>query len=137
MKNDERLAEARRKEDDFFHQRDRALLQALREREEREVMLRELSAAAGIANRDLLEDLSRAGFEPGTVILLEMAPLVQVAWIDGSLNDKEREQILNIAARKGIAEGSAAWNGLNEWFEARPSEEFLRVKFRALRTCRE
>lgn len=136
MTNNEWLADARSKEDDFFQRRDRALLQALRERDERQRMLRELRSAAGIADRDLLEDLSRIGYEPRTAILLELVPLVQVAWSDGSVNDKEREQILNIAARQGIAEDTPAWRRLNECCETRPSDEFFRVTLRALRALR-
>jgi hypothetical protein len=57
--------------------------------------------------------------------VLHIVPLAQVAWSDGGMTQHERDLILEIAASRGIAEGSEAHRKLVDWLEQRPSEEFF------------
>src|SRR5262249_62401333 len=102
MANKEQFTDSRRREDDFFYRRDRKLILAARRQVDLEAQLRDLSAVTGISDRQILRDLQRFDYNPQTSILLELMPLVQVAWSDGSVNEQERERIFRIARLDGI-----------------------------------
>lgn len=55
--------------------------------------------------------------------LAQLVPPVMVAWADGGVDESEREQILQIAARGGVKEGTAAYRWLLEWLEEKPALE--------------
>ena len=122
-----------RKEDDFFYKLDRELILAARRQAESEAQLRDLSAITGISDRQILQDLQRFDFTAETASLLDLMPLVQVAWTDGSVNRQERERVFRIARLGGIDESDLRWQRLVRYLDGRPSDEFFRVTLRALR----
>ncbi len=124
------------REDDFFYRQDRELIERLRQKADREAALHGLSAATGIADRELLRELLRLGYEPETGVLLQLMPLVQVAWSDGSVSEEERKGIFQIATQKGVENGRALGR-LTECLEREPAPELFRVTLRALRESHE
>lgn len=124
------------REHDFFYRQDQELIERMRQRADMEAALRGLSAATGIADRELLRDLHRLGYEAETGVLLQLMPLVQVAWSDGSVSEEERKGIFHIAAQKGVQNGRA-WGRLTEYLETEPPPELFRVTLRALRESHE
>jgi hypothetical protein len=54
-------------------------------------------------------------------------PLVEVAWADGELAEKERRAVLSAAEANGVAEGSAGYELLESWLATRPGPELLRA----------
>lgn len=133
MTNKQPFVDAQKKEDEFFYRKDRELIEALRQRADVEAALHNLSAATGIGDRELLGGLRHLGYEPQTVVLLPLMPLVDVAWSDGSVSEEERKQIFHIAAQKGVDCAGSAWRRLAEWLQTQPSDELFRVTLRALR----
>lgn len=133
MPNNEQFPDLRFKEDEFFYRRDRERLEESRRRAEAERQLLDLCVATSILDPEILRDLQRQEYNPQTVILLEVVPLVQVAWSDGSVNEQERERIYRIARLDGIEEHDPGWRRLAQCLETRPSDEFFRVTLRALR----
>lgn len=121
------LLEDRRKalEEAFFRkesERLRSELQARRERENRESALGE---ASGISDRDLLTRLVGLGIEAETVAALSLIPLVEVAWADGKMEDRERDAILRGARASGIEPGSPSDGLLELWTQERPSAALM------------
>ncbi len=127
----------RAKEEDFFHKRDRELVERLRAEAEAGIALRQLGEITGIADEALLRDLQRLGFSQQTARLLELAPLVLVAWSDGSIAPQERTQIIQVARLHGVEEGAPGYGQLAGWLEVRPPEELFQVTSRALRAVLE
>jgi hypothetical protein len=123
----------RAKEEDFFHRRDRELVERMRSEAEAGAAVRQLAEVAGIADEAVLRELQRDGFSPQTVVLLELAPVVMVAWSGGSVTPQERKEISLLARRHGVAEGVPGYGQLLGWLEARPSEEFFQLTLRAIR----
>lgn len=115
----------RGKEEEYFHKKERELIEKMRERQVAAAEREQMATATGIADEELLTDLQELGFTRDTVALLHLAPLVQVAWADGHVQSREREQMFQIARLRGVAEGSAADKQLARWLEQRPSEEFF------------
>jgi hypothetical protein len=56
--------------------------------------------------------------------LMRLVPLVKVAWADGRVTRRERQLVMEIAARDGIAPKSEAFTWLENWLQLHPSEEF-------------
>ena len=60
-------------------------------------------------------------------------PLIQVAWSDGGVSQRERDQVLEIASLHGIKAGSAAHDRLVAWLTDCPSDQFFQACLRGVR----
>jgi len=127
----------RTSEEEFFYKRDRELAERLRSEAEAGVALRQFGEITGIADEALLRDLQRLGFSQQTAMLLDLAPLVLVAWSDGSITPQERNQIFQVARLRGVEEGAAAYAQLAGWLAVRPQEELFQAASRAIRAALE
>lgn len=56
--------------------------------------------------------------------LLQIVPLIQVAWAEGYVTKRERELILKAAERAGIKPGSDYYRRINDWLELHPTDDF-------------
>lgn len=117
--------EAKKKEDAWFHQRERELLEKARQEEQRKAWRARLAQVVGVSDEDFLTDLEEHGFAPETVPLLFVCPLFQVAWSDGEVSEKERAAILDAARKHGLDPKSPAWARLEGWLAARPGPSFF------------
>jgi hypothetical protein len=125
---------SRKSEDDYFRRKEQELLDKLRQRTEAEAHRKGLAEAIGLENEQILDVLREMGFDRATVVVLFLVPLLQVAWSDGSISDRERTLILEAAHAHGVKEGTPAHEKLNEWLAARPPEE---TSGRALQVIRD
>jgi hypothetical protein len=112
-------------EDEYFRKRDQELVEQARLRAEDEVALQRLADAAGVHDTDTLRDLQRLGYMPDTVTLLQVVPLLEVAWADGTVSDPEREIIVAAARARGVEPGSRADRQVAEWLANPPPTELL------------
>jgi hypothetical protein len=112
-------------EEEYFHRKEKELIEKLRQRSAAASQLKELSEATGIPDQEILQTLQELGYTRATVTLLHLVPLIQVGWVDGKMDRAEREMILEAARLRGVAEGSAGYKQLIEWLDKRPSEEFF------------
>jgi len=112
-------------EEEYFHRKEKELIEKLRKRSERAAQIEALSEASGIPDQDILDTLHELGYTPGTIALLHLVPLIEVGWADGSISSKERELIIEAARLRGVTEGSPAFDQLNAWLTNRPKAEHL------------
>ena len=112
-------------EDEFFRKEDQRLVARLKELRERDESRESLAAASGITNPAILDKLLALGVRHETVAALAIVPLVEVAWADGSIDDKERQAILERAQGHGVAPGSPGHDLLRSWLERRPEPKLL------------
>lgn len=119
-------------EEDYFRRMERQQLEALRLREQLARERELLAEATGIRNDALLEELRALGYTPQTTPLLELVPLVEMAWAEGSVQGRERKMIFDTARGRGIGSESEAFKQLGEWLEHRPSNDFFA---RSLELC--
>jgi hypothetical protein len=54
-----------------------------------------------------------------------MIPLVEVAWADGEVDEKERRAILSAAEKKGIKKGGVEHDVLERWLVRKPDPKLL------------
>lgn len=92
-----------------------------------------VSRAIGVSNPALVICLQDAGFTPTTIALLELAPLIEIAWADGAASECQRRLIFQIASREAITEDTSAYDRLVAWLERRPSDDVFAVALAAIR----
>jgi hypothetical protein len=112
-------------EDEYFHRKEKELVEKLRQRNATAAQLKELSEATGIPDEDVLRTLKELGYTRDTVSVLHLVPLIQVAWADRKVTPQEREMILEASSLHGVAGGSPAYLQLTDWLDNRPSDEFF------------
>lgn len=120
-------------EDEYFRRRDQELIERQRRRTHVEAERRLIAQAIGVDDDEVVLDLQIAGYEADTIVLLELAPPLQVAWADGSVSTRERELLLRIAAREHVAQNSPAHVQLGTWFDHRPSAHLFGASLHAIR----
>jgi hypothetical protein len=112
-------------EDRFFIERDRVLIEKQRELKKLEETRQALAEVSGITNQKVLQRLVDLKVQAETVASLAVVPLVEVAWADGRIDDKEREAIMRASTETGIAKGSPDYDLLDRWLTHRPEPELL------------
>jgi hypothetical protein len=120
-------------EEEYFGKKNQELIQKLRERREREDDRRKMAEMLGVDDQEVLEALQDLGYTSETIQLLHIVPLVEVAWTEGGVADREREMIFKIAEARGIQPDSVAYEMLSHWLENKPSERFFDNSLRAIR----
>jgi hypothetical protein len=120
-------------EEEYFRKNEQELIEKLRRRAAAEAELQQLGENAGVADEEILKHLRELGYTPETVMLLHLVPLVQMAWAEGGVSDRERELIVEAARARGVEAGSPADRQLAEWLTSRPSEQLFDQSLRAVR----
>lgn len=111
---------ARTLEEAFFAKENARLLAELRQQSEHTARREALRAAIQVDDEALVDHLLELGLCPETVLAVNLVPLAMVAWADGSIQDKERETILKVAADKGVEPGSLSARLLESWLHEKP-----------------
>lgn len=120
--SDDALGERRRAlEEAFFAQHNETLRQRLRQADETRSRKAQLSAASGITDDAVLEELVALKLDADTLAAMSLVPLVLVAWADGSLEASERQAIMNAAHEDGLDAQPAVRQMLEQWLGQRPS----------------
>ncbi len=109
--------------DEFFRGEAGKHREALREADSEAT--RELASASGITDATLLDRLTALGIRAETLAALTLVPLVEVAWADGMMGERERDAILRGASSTGLGEDTWSYRLLRIWTHDRPAPELL------------
>lgn len=104
----------------WARQRDEELLKKLRERAKLEEISSAIARKLRVDDPALRQRIIDLGITHDTGPALFLAPLVQIAWVDGELTERERETILGLAAARGTEAGSPAHTQILEWMKKQP-----------------
>ena len=126
-------ARSRATEDEYFHKKDRELIEKMRKSAADEKARSEMAARIRIDDPGLVKDLGELGFTPETVKVLPLMPIVQLAWAEGGVSPAERKLLVSLARDRGIDEGSPADQLLADWMARAPSPEIFRNAMRLIR----
>jgi hypothetical protein len=123
----ERIFEDRRAalEEAFFARHNEALLRQLRESDPAQGAHAALAAASGINDAAVLGRLAGLGIGAQTFAAFALAPLVIVAWADGTLSSEERSAVLSGAHKAGLKAGDVGHKLLEQWLAQPPGPELL------------
>lgn len=88
-----------------------------------------LADTVGSEESALLDRLEQLGFTGDSARVLDLLPLVHVAWADGKVDRRERAAVLAVVDHRGIAKDSDACLLIESLLEQRPSETFMAESF--------
>ena len=123
----------RGEEDAYFRQQDAKLIAKLRQKAQLSEIAHALAEKLHADEPALLERIRKLGVTLDTGSAFILAPLVEVAWVDGDVSHAERDTILHIAKQHGVTPESADYHQLLDWLAHRPSDEVFRTALEAIR----
>jgi len=109
----------------FFSADDQQLLEELRSEAAAHEKREALAACSGITDEEVLDRLLELGVVPERLQAFSLLPLLEVAWADLWVHERERGAVLAAAEAAGIREGSAGHGLLAVWLKRRPDPELL------------
>jgi hypothetical protein len=112
-------------EEQFFSRQNAELKERLRKKQKADASAAELSAVSGIEEGELLRRLVDLGIRAETWVALSLVPLVEVAWANGQVEEKERRAVLSAAESNGLSASSPAYEMLQTWLTHRPAAGLL------------
>lgn len=89
-------------------------------------------AAEGITSDQLLQELTKSGFDADSARILYLLPMLEVAWSDGRVQEEERLAILSFAEERKITQDSKAYALLETWTKTDPRQKLQFQKASAL-----
>ena len=123
----------RGEEQAYFRQEDARLIAKLRQKAQLSEIAHALAEKLHADEPALLDRIQKLGVTLNTGSAFILAPLVEVAWVDGQVSDAERDTILDIAQQRGVEPGSEDYRQLLDWLAHRPSNEVFRTALAAIR----
>lgn len=114
-------------EDRFFSEKDKLLLEKLKQEIDNKENIDALAAVSGINDPGILKSLLDQNVTAESLTSISLVPLVAVAWADGVMETKEREAILKAADAAGIKSDSAAYQLLDSWMENKPANDLIDI----------
>jgi hypothetical protein len=112
-------------EDTFFSKRDAILIEQLKRMEKMKESKESLRSVSGIKSDEVLEKLVSLDVRPETLVSLGQVPLIEIAWADGEIDEKEREAMLKAVINAGFEKGSINYTLIENWMTHRPPKELL------------
>lgn len=121
-------------EEGYFRAQDAKLIEKLREDARLEEIVMALAEQLQVNNPELLRRVIALGVTLNTGPAFLLAPLVQVAWAEGKVTDRERDTVLRLAAARGVEVGSPAHTQLLKWLQERPSDDLFDTAMEVIRS---
>ena len=114
-------------EADYFRKENERLLERLRQGAKLDDIAKALAEKLQVDNPELLGRVRALGVTPEAAPALFLTPLVQVAWAEGSVGNRERDAVLRLARQRDVQESSPTYAQLVEWLKVRPSDAVFDV----------
>jgi hypothetical protein len=112
-------------EDAFFLRHNAVLIEKQKELKRQESSLKTLSEISGITNKLILFKLLELDVRPEVLATLSVIPLVEMAWADGLVQEKEREAVLKGAEGCGVSKEQIDYTLLEEWLRHQPPKTLI------------
>jgi hypothetical protein len=114
-------------EESFFAKENAKLLEQLKAEKDKKAAREALSSVTGEIDVGILDKLNELGVEADTWAAVSIAPMVEVAWANGKVEDGEREAVMSAAQQVGIQPSSPSALLLESWLSRRPDGRLLEV----------
>lgn len=114
------IATGKTMEEAFFYQQDCRLIEQRKKLQQMKETKDNLAKVSGIKNEALLEKLVELNIRPETLATLFAIPLIEIAWADGELQDKERDLLFKYAGETGMRKKGLDPKVMLEWLKHRP-----------------
>jgi hypothetical protein len=134
------LTEKRRQtlEDMFFYEQDRRIIEQRAKLQRIKQTKENLARISGIRDEALLEKLMELEIRPETLATLIGIPLIEVAWADGEMDEKERKTLFDYAEKAGLRQQGLDSRIMSAWLKKKPDPALLEAWKHYVRTlCKE
>jgi hypothetical protein len=121
-------------EEEYFRKHEAKLIAKLRERGRLEEISEALALKLQIDSPGLLSRIMALGVTVETGPAFLLAPLVQVAWAEGAVTDRERATVLRLTKERGIEPTSPAYAQLEAWLSQRPVDALFDAAIEAIKS---
>lgn len=111
-------------EEQFFAKHDAELVAKLKTEASEKATKEELRKLTGINNEQLLDALTALDIGGAATLVMSLFPIVEVAWADGVVDEKERAVIAALSKAMGIDEKSPAHGYLATWLKEKPEPKW-------------
>ncbi|HEX2959965.1 MAG TPA: hypothetical protein VHO70_24225 [Chitinispirillaceae bacterium] len=125
MGSDGLRQQGRRLEDAFFLENDRKLIDQLHKMQKMKEDMKSLEMVSGIKNEAILKKLVELDIRPEIAAAITLVPIIEIAWADGKLDEKEKSAILKISAEHFGADHKIPGILIDEWLITKPSSQML------------
>lgn len=107
-------------EEQFFQKHEKELVQKMKDAAAKKSSKEELQKLTGISDEQVLETLSDLKLGGAATLVMSLFPVIEVAWADGKIDEKERVALMEAAKGIGLEKDSAAFEYLSKWLEEKP-----------------
>lgn len=111
-------------EEQFFQKHDKELVAKLKEKQLEKSTKEELTRLTGITNDQLLTSLADLNVGGAATLVMSLYPIVEVAWADGAIDEREKKVIADLAKTIGLQAGSSAYHYLTDWLAEKPEPKW-------------
>jgi len=112
-------------EDQFFLKKDQLLIEARKKLEAMQETKANLTQVSGIKDEVVLDKLIKLDIRPDVLATLFAIPLIEVAWADGELQDKERDELFRYAHKAGLSNKQMDPQIISVWLKQKPAPELM------------
>ena len=118
------LFDARRKqmEEEYFRKRDAQLVDKLKAVFHKKIDKETIRQTTGITDERLLDNLVALNLRGDVMSAFRLYPLVEIAWADGEVDERETRAVLAAAEHHGLAPGSPPYALLENALKNRPRD---------------
>ena len=116
---------SRKLEDAFFLKEDQKLIEKYKQMKKMEETKQRLAEVSGIQDEAILKKLVELKIHAETVASLALVPLVEVAWADGDVDEKEKAAILKTVVKAGVSKGGVEHQLIERWLSHKPDPSLL------------
>lgn len=120
-------------EEAYFRRRDAELIKQMRTLATLKEKRQKLSDTLHIADENVLNAVETLKFDDTTVGVLELIPMLDVAWSDGQVGRAECDLIVATAREDNVAPDTPADHYLTACLQERPSTDFFVQALKVLR----
>ncbi len=122
-------------EADYFRKQDASLLAKMRERAALQEVAQALAEKLRVDDAELLKRVFDLGLDRDTGPAILLAPLLQVAWAEGTVSERERAVVFEVAASRGVEAGTPAHAQLDAWLKQRPSDALFETALEVMKVA--
>lgn len=107
-------------EEQFFQKHEKELVQKMKDAAVTASSREALQKLTGISDGPVLDSLAALKLGGAATLVMSLFPVIEVAWADGQIDQKERTALMEASKGIGLEIDSPAWEYLSKWLEEKP-----------------
>lgn len=114
-------------EAEYFSRKDAETIRKLKSVFQKKMDAEALAQATGVSDPKIVERMLELNLKGELMAAFQIYPVIEVAWADGHLDDKEAAAVIAAAEKRGIAKDSNAHLYLEERLKSGPSRDLRTI----------